>query len=107
MNALEIVLLVLGILLVLGVMYVFFVCEITYRLSLRRGCPIAKIITKHMLKNEDVYKIDMSWWDKQKIEKSEIKSKDGLKLVGHFIEKPTNKIALIVHGFGSRAIEMQ
>ena len=59
---------------------------------------IAKLTTK---RNHENYKIDHSWWDKQKSQTLSIKSFDGLTLYGHLLKcEESNKLVIIVHGYG-------
>ena len=61
-----------------------------------------------MAKNLDVFKIDAEWWDKMPFEEVAIKSEDNLKLVGHFLacENSSDKLAILVHGYGGVYKEM-
>ena len=46
-------------------------------------------------------------WDKYQFETLSLISKDGLKLVGHFLPNTSKKLAIIVHGYGADYREMQ
>lgn len=49
-----------------------------------------------------------AWFEEQKLENVEIKSEDGLKLKGYYLEakKPSKKVAILVHGYASRGKSM-
>lgn len=76
-------------------------------LVLSRKSLADRILRKDLDRRIKENKIDLCWWDKQKLNKVEIKSFDGLKLVGRFIDNNSDKTALIVHGFGGSYLEMQ
>lgn len=107
MNAISIIFLVVFCVAVLVVVYFLLSSEIQYLCSLKRNCLAAKIISKYMLKHVEKYKIDVSWWKKVKAKTFAIQSYDGLKLQAYYLRKSGNKIAVIVHGYGANALEMQ
>ena len=79
--------------------------RVTFRLSLGRKKLSKRLDSKSKLINQ--YDIDLCWWDKYKFDDLTIISEDGLKLKGHLYKSSSNKIALIVHGYGSDYREMQ
>ncbi len=48
------------------------------------------------------------WWNSQQLERLELTSRDGLRLVGHILyaEQPTDRLAFVVHGHRSCSGEM-
>lgn len=54
----------------------------------------------------DIYQIDICWWNKVKLEDLTLISHDGLKLKGHFYDNKSDRLAIIVHGYGSDYREM-
>ena len=107
MNTISIVLLVVAILAVCTVIYLLCSSEVKYLITIKRNCLMAKIVTKYTYRYIDRYKIDFSWWEDKKIENIELTSFDGLKLKGYFLNNNTNNIAVVVHGYGAKAMEMQ
>ena len=47
----------------------------------------------------DAYKIDLCWWEKQNFMVLNIVSHEGLKLRGFFLDRNSDKVAIIVHGY--------
>lgn len=80
---------------------------IIFKFTLSRKSLQNRVMKKEIAKQIDDYKIDLCWWDKVKIEKCSIKSLDGLNLVGYFIERNSDKTAIVVHGFGGNYKDMQ
>ena len=81
--------------------------RICFKIALARKSTASRIVNKEMNKVIEQYKIDFCWWDKFTFETLSIKSRDGLKLVGHFLPNSSNKLAIIVHGYGADYKEMQ
>ena len=109
MKAIEIVFFVAFIVAV--VLLVFFVITSVFRydMIIKKNSYMQKIITSVMYKDLHTYNINFSWWAKQNYSIVKTKSKDGLTLVGYYIKhkaKP-NKTALLVHGYGANAFELQ
>lgn len=107
MSTVQIIFLVLSIIVVVGIIIFLFSGEICYQVSLKRNCYIATHIGKEMKKRNAMYKIDFKWWDTVNYKTLNIKSSDGLNLTGYYIKNDDQKIAVIVHGYGSNAFEMQ
>ena len=107
MNTLSIIFLVIGVVAICTIVFLLVTCEFIYRFAIKRNSIVSRIVEKFFYRDIDKYKMDFSWWSGKNIEKYEIKSKDGLKLVGHFVPNITNKVALVVHGYGAKAMEMQ
>lgn len=109
MNAIEIVFLV-GFIIFVS-LFVFFVLTSIFRydMIIKKNSYMQKIITSVMYKDLHTYNINFSWWTKQSYSIIKTKSKDGLTLVGYYIknEQKTNKTALLIHGYGSNAFELQ
>lgn len=80
---------------------------ICFKVSLARKGTIKEGLKKSRRKKRKSKRQieDYSWWDKQKPEEVSIEN-DGLKLYGHFIDKNSCNIALLVHGYGSYWKEM-
>lgn len=83
------------------------VVRITFRYSLGRKNIAKRLDGKSGLINQ--YEIDLCWWDKYKFTELTIVSEDGLKLKGHYFKSTSssNRVALLVHGYGSDFREMQ
>ncbi len=93
---------------ILLLMAIYLLCGvITFKLALSRKSTVKRIVNKTMAKTIANYKIDFCWWEKFDFERLEIKNKEGLKLVGHFLKNPSDKLAIIVHGYGADYREMQ
>ena len=107
MTTLEIVFLSLFLVISISFLYLLFSSEIKYILTLKRNCFFGRIIYKYTIKNKNKYSIDLSWWQNNEYEEVEITSKDNLKLHGYFLHKNDKKIAIVVHGYGTRAFAMQ
>ncbi len=107
MTTLEIVFLSVFLIVAVTGIYLILSSEIKYLLTIKRNCVFAKFISRYTVQNTKKYKIDMSWWEKVKIEDINISSNDGLKLCGYFLHKNDKKIALVIHGYGASAKEMQ
>ena len=107
MKIFSIVALVLVGLLLLGMILYLTVGGICFKIALSRKSTASRIVSKEMKKVLDSYKIDFCWWDKFKFEDLTLISKDGLKLVGHFLPNSSDKLAIIVHGYGADYREMQ
>ncbi len=76
-------------------------------MSLSKKNLTKKLIQRTMKENLDKFKIDLSWFDKQKSESMFIQSKDGLKLKGNFFRQSnSNNLAIICHGYGADWREM-
>ena len=52
------------------------------------------------------YKIDICWWKEKKFETLTIVSFDGQKLVGHYLKSESDKLAILIHGYGCDYREM-
>lgn len=98
MNVFGIICIVLGGVLLFTILSYFFIGEMSYYISLKRSSYVGKIINGEMEKTHiKILKIDLSWWDKQEIEKVEISSKP--KLVGFLKVNNPKKFVIIVHGY--------
>lgn len=107
MTAIQIVLLIYFIVFCGSLAFYHIASVFRYNMILKRNSIVQKIITSIMYKDLTTYNIDFSWWTKQKYSIINIRSKDGLNLIGYYINKKSNKTALLVHGYGSNAFEMQ
>lgn len=101
-----IVLALVGVMLLAMLMYLI-AGAICFRIALSRRSTAKRVVNKTMKKTIDNYKIDFCWWDKFEFETLSLISKDGLKLVGHFLPNSSNNLAIIVHGYGADYREMQ
>lgn len=102
-----VVLCVVGLILLCMIAYLL-VCNICFRIALSRKSTAKRIVNKTMIKSLENYKINLCWWDKFEFEELSIITKnDGLKLVGHYLSRENNKLAIIVHGYGADYREMQ
>ncbi len=99
-------LVIIGLMLLTMLMYLI-IGRICFKIALARKSTASRIVNKEMNKVIEQYKIDFCWWDKFTFETLSIKSRDGLKLVGHFLPNSSNKLAIIVHGYGADYKEMQ
>lgn len=77
-----------------------FVC---YKLSLARKSTAKKITRNKRAKQKE----ESLWIDNQPFEKVQISSNEGLTLIGHFLKMQSDKLVIIVHGFGSNWKEME
>lgn len=100
---------ILTILVLFVCIFIYLLCssEVKYQTTLKRNCLMAKIVSKYTYKHIDRYKIDLFWWKDKPVEKISINSFDGLKLQGYFLKANTNNFAVVVHGYGAKAMEMQ
>lgn len=101
-----VILSLLGLLVVVMALYLL-IGVVCFKITLSRKSSVKRAINKTMQKTLENYKIDFCWWDKFTFEKLSLISKDGLKLVGHFLGNSTDKLAIIVHGYGADYREMQ
>lgn len=71
-----------------------------YGVSVNRKALVGGIISRHLKKYMKRYKIDRTWWDKQKPEELQIKTGKE-KLFGYLIRNSAggNKLAILVHGY--------
>lgn len=97
---------VLGLLL-FSLIFVFIMCEIVYRLTLKKNSIASRIINRYVYKNLKKYNMDFSWWGKIPHEELCIKSHDKLNLYARYIKNKTNNLAIVVHGYGANSLEMQ
>lgn len=107
MKIFSIIVLVLVGLLLLGMALYLTIGAICFKIALARKNTASRIINKELNKLMDQYQIDFCWWDKFEFEKLSLLSKDGLKLVGHFLPNSSDKLAILVHGYGADYREMQ
>ncbi len=107
MKIFAIILLVLLGIIILGMVLYLTIGRICFKIALARKSTAKRIVNKEMSKVIEQYKIDFCWWDKFNFENYTIDSKDGLKLVGHFLPNLSEKLAIIVHGYGADYKEMQ
>ena len=81
--------------------------EAKFFLVFKKNCAIGKFIQNYVYKHYNVYKIDKSFDKKANCKTYTIKSFDGLNLCGYFFEKSKKDIAIVVHGYGARAMDME
>ena len=105
MRVLAWIILAFIILIIVGMVYYLVVGEFLFRLAFSR--KKSRVRKKQIDKQIKDFKIDLCWWQKQKLEKVSIKSFDGLKLVGHYLNNNSNKTAIVFHGYGGEYHEMQ
>lgn len=88
-----------GIILLIFMAY-FFIGFFFYGISVNRVSLVGGIIDRVLNKRIKEYKINRKWWDKQNFEELTI-SAGKEKLVGYLIKnnKPSKKIAILVHGY--------
>ena len=101
MSGIEIFGIVLGaIAFLIGLWFLF--GFVVFKLTLVRNSFTSKIISSVMNRNYKKYKIEPTWWNKQKTEEIIINN-SGLNLAGLLIRKEnSNKVAICVHGlFGT------
>lgn len=80
---------------------------ICFKIALSRKSTAKRVVNKTMAKTIENYKIDLCWWDKFDFQTLSLLSKDSLKLVAHYLPNSSNKLAIIVHGYGADWREMQ
>lgn len=107
MKIFSIVMLCLIGLLILGMALYLIIGAICFKIALSRKSTAKRLVNKTMQKTFENYKIDFCWWEKFNFESLSLISKDGLKLVGHFLPNSSDKLAIIVHGYGADYREMQ
>ncbi len=107
MKILSIVVLALLGLVTLGLFVYLIIGAICFKVSLARKGTIKEGLKRsRRAKRKDKEHIeDYAWWNKCHAEEVSIEN-DGLKLVGHFIDNGSSKVALLVHGYGSYYKEM-
>lgn len=101
-----VILALLGLMLVVMATYLI-IGMVSFKISLSRKSTTKRLVNKSMQKTLSAYKIDFCWWDKFDFQTLSLISKDGLKLVGHFLQNKSNELAIIVHGYGADYREMQ
>ena len=108
METVSLVLLIIAAVLIFAVVMYFIVGEFMLRLSVKRRSIIGMIIRREINKNLEGYMIDFSYWDNYELEEVCVKTFDGLKLYPHIIENKKNskKVAILVHGYYARYLEM-
>lgn len=105
MRVLAWIVLALILLIILGMVYYLVVGEILFKFAFSR--KKSRVRKKQIDKQIKDFKIDLCWWQKQKLEKVSIKSFDGLKLSGYFLNNDSQKTVIIFHGYGGEYHEMQ
>lgn len=79
-----------------------YVCYKTVFSPKRKVRKVKEKIEENIESEQD--KLD--WWAKRPFEAITIESHDGLKLCGHFLKADSNKLVILVHGYGSSYTEM-
>lgn len=82
--------------------------EILVTISLKRGSFIGKRVAKETKNSYPNYKIDLKWWKDYKLEEICVTSYDGKKLYPMILKakEKTNKVAIIIHGYYAKYLEM-
>ena len=97
----------LVIIIFVGLLAYLILGAILFHFSLGRK-ELKKRVRKNNLKqNLEKYQIDLCWWDNFDFKRVEIKSFDGLKLVGHYLDQKSDLTILLVHGYSANYKEMQ
>lgn len=107
MRVIAYILLALIVLVIAFLMYYLLVGAILFKIGFARRSFVEKNLKKNIEKKLKAYNVDLCWWEKQKKIRYEIKSFDGFKLVGQFIEANSNRTVIVVHGFGGSHWQMQ
>ncbi|MBQ7327476.1 MAG: alpha/beta hydrolase [Clostridia bacterium] len=92
---------------ILGMIYYLAIGKLIFKVSFGRKTLKKRVEKKNLQQQLKDLGIDLCWWDKVSFQKMEIKSVDGLQLVGHYFENNSNKTAIVVHGYGANYKEMQ
>lgn len=80
---------------------------IIFKIFFSRKSVYSRVMRKDIERRIKENKIDLCWWEKVKLEKVQVTSFDGLKLVGHYLNEDSSKTVIIFHGFGGSYLEMQ
>ena len=99
MKIFSIVMLILLSLVVLGIALYTMIGFACYKLSLARKSTAKKISKAGRKADKDSEK--SLWWDSHPTERVTTKSEEGLTLVGHFLKNQSDKVVILLHGFGS------
>lgn len=86
-----VILSLLGLLIVVMALYLL-IGSVCFKIALSRKSTIKRVINKTMAKTLSDYKIDFCWWDKYQFETLSLISKDGFKLVGHFLPNTSKNL---------------
>ncbi len=100
---------VLGIVIfiIVALLYYLLMGALLFKIIFSRRSVSARVLNKDVDKRLKEYKVDLCWWEKVKFSKIQIKSEDGLNLVGHYYEANSNRTVIVFHGFGQSYKEMQ
>ncbi len=101
------ILLILIILMLLFFLFYLVIGAILFKIGFSRRSYVEKILKRNIEKKLSDYKVDLCWWEKQKIKKVNIQSFDGYKLIGFYLEANSDKTVIIFHGFGESHWQMQ
>ena len=104
MKIFSIVMLILLSLVVLGIALYTMIGFACYKLSLARKSTAKKISKAGRKTDKDSEK--SLWWDSHPTERVTTKSEEGLTLVGHFLKNQSDKVVILLHGFGSDWTQM-
>ena len=108
METLGLVLLIVASILIFAVVMYFAIGEFMLRLSVKRRAYVGMIIRREMNKRLNELLIDFSYWNDYELEEVCVRTFDGLKIYPHIIEskKTSKKVAILVHGYYARYLEM-
>lgn len=104
MKIFSIIMLILLSLVVLGIALYTMIGFACYKLSLARKSTAKKISKAGRKADKDSEK--SLWWDSHPTERVTTKSEEGLTLVGHFLKNQSDKVVILLHGFGSDWTQM-
>ncbi len=107
MKVLAIILIVICAVVLLSLIYYALVARICFHVGFERKKVLERAKKQATSENLAQFKIDLCWWDKQKVQDYMVESNDGLKLYAHYIEKNRSKLVVVIHGYGANYKEMQ
>lgn len=84
----------------LGLLLYLIIGQILFKFVFSRKNLTEKSLGKNIDKKLKEFKVDLCWFDKNKMKDVSVQSFDGLKLYGKFLEANSDKSVIIVHGFG-------
>lgn len=90
-----------------ALVYYLVVGAILFKIVLSRKSLSTRVLRKDIQQRIKENKIDLCWWDKVSPQKVCIKSRDNLTLCGMFVPASSNKVAILLHGFGGSFYEVQ
>lgn len=103
MNLIYIILLVLMTLVLVFLFTYLMIGYSIYKFYFSRKGKFKRKIEKNFKKEEEE---NLSYWDKEKLQKLELQSEDEFKLIGFHEDNDSNCLAFLIHDFGKNHIQM-